>query len=125
MYYSDLGRFPTALPPITNTGGEGSVTGPMPPAYASQVPGGSTAWGVPPPTTPTTTTKPKESKGFWDVIGDALKGGAAAYGAAAGQRGQPGVQYMPPQRSPIERYLPWIVVGGAAIAVAVILKKKK
>lgn len=63
--------------------------------------------------------------GFWGAVSNIFGGAASAYGAGLAQQGQqPGVTYAP-RKSAIETYLPYIVIGGAVIAVVVILKKKK
>lgn len=107
------------------------VTGSAPPAYTQEVTNVITeglAWGKAPPTastTKTTTTTTKSGGGFWDWLGGALKGGVTAYATAAGQKGQVPVQPTYQQPSAFERYAPWLAVGGAVIAVALILKSKK
>ncbi|MHC4175870.1 MAG: hypothetical protein ACYSWU_00075 [Planctomycetota bacterium] len=72
----------------------------------------------------TATPAPKTDSGVFGFIKDVLTGGAKAYGAGLAQKGQqPGVAYRPP--SAVEKYLPYIVIGGGLVIIAVVLKGKK
>jgi hypothetical protein len=110
-----------------------SVTGAAPPLWTGGVPSGPSgnlAWGTPPPTTstpkpPATTTK-SSGGGFWGAITDALKGGAAAYGAGLAAKGQQ-PQYAPQQYQPsfMQQYGTFVVIGAIGLVALVVIKKKK